>query len=82
TSRTVALTHLYCSIISFTNSIFLFSTALNNTSSSIFSSSNKISSSLAQTEGLSDITQQYSGILHAKLYVPICFDISTISCLL
>jgi len=58
-------------MISFTNSIFLSSTAFNNTFSDIFSSSNKISSNLAHVEGLSEITPQYSGILQAKLYVQI-----------
>jgi hypothetical protein len=58
---------LYFSIISLTNSIFLLSKAFCKISSDIFISSSIICSSLAQVEGLSEITEQYSGILHAKL---------------
>jgi hypothetical protein len=81
TSISVASLSLYSSIICFTNSTFLHSTALVNTSSKIFSSSDNISSNFAQVAGLSEITQQYSGILHAKLYVQIFLVIFIISCL-
>jgi hypothetical protein len=57
----------FSSKISFNLIIFLSSKAFFNTSSEIFFSSSIICSKLAQVAGLSEITQQYSGILQAKL---------------
>jgi len=67
TSNSVFSFQEYSSNISLTNSTFFHSIALFIISSNIFFSSFNISSNFAPVAGLSDITQQYSGILQAKL---------------
>jgi hypothetical protein len=53
-------------MISFTNCTFSEPKAFSNSSGDIFFSSIKTFSSFAPVAGLSEITQQYSGILQAK----------------